>query len=89
MSELQSALAAAERVFNMIDEPTESPDREHAAVLDAVKGNVVLKNVCFGYTQGNPIIRGLNLHAQAGKLVAIVTDRSGKDDAYQPADALL
>ncbi len=72
MSELQSALAAAERVFNMIDEPTESPDREHAAVLDAVKGNVVLKNVCFGYTQGNPIIRGLNLHAQAGKLVAIV-----------------
>ena len=72
MSELQSALAAAERVFNMIDEPTESPDREHAAVLAAVKGNVVLKNVCFGYTQGNPIIRGLNLHAQAGKLVAIV-----------------
>ncbi len=72
MSELQSALAAAERVFNMIDEPAESPDREHAAVLDAVKGNVVLKNVCFGYTQGNPIIRGLNLHAQAGKLVAIV-----------------
>ncbi len=72
MSELQSALAAAERVFNMIDEPTESPDREHAAVLDAVKGNVVLKNVCFGYMQGNPIIRGLNLHAQAGKLVAIV-----------------
>ncbi len=72
MSELQSALAAAERVFNMIDEPTESPDREHAAVLDAVKGDVVLKNVCFGYTQGNPIIRGLNLHAQAGKLVAIV-----------------
>lgn len=72
MSELQSALAAAERVFNMIDEPTESPDREHAAVLDAVKGNVVLKNVCFGYTQGNPIIRRLNLHAQAGKLVAIV-----------------
>ncbi|MDE6911377.1 MAG: ABC transporter ATP-binding protein, partial [Lachnospiraceae bacterium] len=52
MSELQSALAAAERVFNMIDEPAESPDREHAAVLDAVKGNVVLKNVCFGYTQG-------------------------------------
>ena len=72
MSELQSALAAAERVFNMIDEPAESPDREHAAVLDAVKGDVVLKNVCFGYTQGNPIIRGLNLHAQAGKLVAIV-----------------
>ncbi len=72
MSELQSALAAAERVFHMIDEPTEVPDRKPAAALEHVKGDVVLNNVSFGYTQGNTIIRGLNLHAESGKLVAIV-----------------
>lgn len=72
MSELQSALAAAERVFNMIDEPAEMSDREDAAELDDVKGDVILENVSFGYVKGNAIIKGLNLHAEPGKLVAVV-----------------
>ena len=72
MSELQSALAAAERVFNMIDEPAEMSDREDAAELDDVKGDVILENVSFGYVKGNAIIKGLNLHAELGKLVAVV-----------------
>lgn len=72
MSELQSALAAAERVFNMIDETAEASDRENAAELKHVKGDVSLKNVSFGYTKERVIIKGLNLHAASGKLVAIV-----------------
>lgn len=72
MSELQSALAAAERVFNMIDEPAEVSDRENAAKLTNVKGDVLLKNVSFGYTKEQVIIKGLDLYAASGKLVAIV-----------------
>lgn len=72
MSELQSALAAAERVFNMIDEPAEASDRENATRLSNVKGDVLLKNVSFGYTKGQFIIKGLDLYAASGKLVAIV-----------------
>lgn len=72
MSELQSALAAAERVFNMIDEPAEVSDRENAEELSNVKGDVLLKNVSFGYTKEQAIIKGLDLYAASGKLVAIV-----------------
>lgn len=72
MSELQSALAAAERVFNMIDEPTETLDKEDAVELKTVKGDVSLENVSFGYTKDRVIIKDLSLHAASGKLVAIV-----------------
>lgn len=72
ISELQSALAAAERVFNMIDELPEEPDKESAAVLDEVEGDVQLQNVSFGYVKGNPIMKGLSLHARKGKLIAVV-----------------
>ncbi|MDE7266878.1 MAG: ABC transporter ATP-binding protein/permease [Lachnospiraceae bacterium] len=72
MSELQSALAAAERVFNMIDEPTETLDREGAVELKTVKGDVSLEKVSFGYTKDQVIIKDLSLHAASGKLVAIV-----------------
>ena len=72
MSELQSALAAAERVFHMIDEPAETADRTGALVLENVDGDVLLENVSFGYTKDQKIIKGLNLHAASGKLVAVV-----------------
>jgi len=72
MSELQSALAAAERVFMMIDESAEIADREGAISLESVTGDVRLKNVCFGYTKEQCIIKHLNLYAPSGKLVAIV-----------------
>ena len=72
MSELQSALAAAERVFNMIDEPAEAADSENASELENVEGNVSLENVSFGYTKEQTIIKELNLHAESGKLVAVV-----------------
>ncbi len=72
MSELQSALAAAERVFNMIDEPAEMADSENAVELCQVRGDVRLENVSFGYTKEQQIIKNLNLRAPHGKLIAIV-----------------
>ena len=72
MSELQSALAAAERVFHMIDEPAETADCTGALELENVDGDVLLEDVSFGYTKDQKVIKGLNLHAASGKLVAVV-----------------
>lgn len=72
VSELQSALAAAERVFAMMDELPEPADKSGAQVLDEVQGDVKLEAVSFGYSEECKTIKGLNLHARPGKLVAIV-----------------
>ena len=71
-NELYSALAAAERVFGLLDEEEELADRSGAAELAGVKGNVALEHVYFGYDKGRTIIHDLNLEAGAGKMVAIV-----------------
>lgn len=72
ISEFQSALAAAERVFLLLDELPEPLDAENATELTHVDGNVRIEDVSFGYTESNPIIKNLNLNADKGKLVAIV-----------------
>ncbi len=72
ISELQSALAAAERVFNMMDELPELADDDNALVLEHTDGDVRLENVSFGYNNDITVIKNLNLHAARGKLVAVV-----------------
>lgn len=72
MNELYSALAAAERVFTLLDEAEELADCEGAKELSSAEGNVALQNVYFGYEKGKTIIHNLNLTAGAGKLIAIV-----------------
>jgi ATP-binding cassette subfamily B protein len=72
ISELQSAAAAAERVFKLIDEQPEALDREQAKELSEVSGDVVMKEVSFGYLPEKEIIKKLNLHANPGSLTAIV-----------------
>ena len=71
-SELQSAFAAAERVFRLIDAKPETPDAPDAEALTDVQGDVRLENVDFSYVPGQPIIKGLDLHAKPGSLTAIV-----------------
>lgn len=71
-SDLQSALAAAERIFTTIDEEPEAADAEQAKVLTDVKGKVSIRDVSFGYIEGKPIIKNLNLEADKGKLIAVV-----------------
>ena len=72
VNELFSALAAAERVFNLLDETEEQADREGTPELENVRGDVRMEHVCFGYDSGKTILHDLSLHAQEGKLVAIV-----------------
>lgn len=72
VNELYSALAAAERVFTLLDEPEETADAADAAVLADVRGHVEMKNVSFGYVPEKTILHDLSLDAHAGKLVAIV-----------------
>ena len=71
-SELQSALAAAERVFSLIDAEPEPEDSRHAKPLQNVKGDVRMEHVDFSYVPDNPIIQDLNFHAEPGSLTAIV-----------------
>ncbi|SEW24286.1 ABC transporter ATP-binding protein [[Clostridium] fimetarium] len=79
MGDFQSALAAAERVFRVIDEPKEAADIFEAKTLTDVLGEVDVKNVDFGYVKGRPILKNLSFHAEPGKLVAIVgTTGAGK-----------
>ena len=72
MHELQSACAAAERVFNIIDEPAEKADDPDAETLDRAVGNVKIDGVRFGYVPEKTIIKNLNLNVKAGQTVAIV-----------------
>ena len=72
MNEIQSAIAAAERVFRILDTPSESADSENAVVLSSVEGDVKLENVKFGYDSTREILHNLSFHAKPGSLVAIV-----------------
>lgn len=71
-SELQSALAAAERVFKLIDEEPEKADRADAEELTEVRGDVRLEHISFGYEPKKTIIHDLSFQAQPGRLIAIV-----------------
>ena len=72
LSELQSALAAAERVFRLLEETAEPLDRKDAADLTAVCGDVKAEHIRFGYTKEKTIIHDLSFHAEPGRLIAIV-----------------
>jgi ATP-binding cassette subfamily B multidrug efflux pump len=72
LSELQSAFAAAERVFNLIDQLPEKEDVEDAVSLENVTGDVRISHVQFGYHPQTPIIHDLSLNAKPGSLIAVV-----------------
>lgn len=75
ISDLQSALAAAERVLRLIDEKGEPADRPNAAVLGAdapVRGDVRLDGVSFGYSEGQTVLNNVTFNAERGRVIAIV-----------------
>lgn len=72
VSELQSAAAAAERVFRIMDEEPEKVDNIEAVNLTDVKGNVTVDHVSFGYNKDELVIRNFNMDAKQGSLIAIV-----------------
>ena len=71
-NEFQSALAAAERVFRLIDEPREPKDAPDAVPLVNARGNVEFRDVSFGYLKDKPVLKNLSLEAKPGQVIAIV-----------------
>jgi ATP-binding cassette subfamily B protein len=69
---IQAALAGAERVFEILDTPSEIDDAPPDAQLEAIQGWVRFEDVRFGYELGTPIIKGMTLEARPGETVALV-----------------
>ena len=72
MNVLQSGVASAERVFELLDAGEERPDSERPATLEHVRGHVEFDDVSFRYVAERPLIRHLSLDVQPGQTVAIV-----------------
>ncbi len=69
---LQAALAGAERIFEILDEPPEQADSLDAIELTNVKGQVSFQGVTFGYVDGKPVLRNISFEAEAGQKIALV-----------------
>lgn len=72
VAELQNALACAERLFELVEQPPQSPDKADAVALTDAKGNVAMQNVAFSYVKDRELIKNLNLNVKAGSRIAIV-----------------
>ena len=72
MGEIQSALAAAERIFRLLDAESEAPDREGSGELTDIRGSVRFENVKFSYDGKEDVIHGLSFSAEPGQTVAVV-----------------
>jgi len=71
-NQLQSALASAERVFDILDEPTEKADPRGAVDLDSPRGQISFSGVRFGYAPDMPVIDNCSFHAPTGSVIALV-----------------
>ncbi|HEY9620763.1 MAG TPA: ABC transporter ATP-binding protein [Crinalium sp.] len=71
-TQAQSALAGAERIFRLLDEPSKLQDREGAIAMPPIKGDVRFENVTFGYNPDQPVLQDVSLHAEPGQMIALV-----------------
>lgn len=72
ITELQNAVACAGRIYELIDEPPQTPDAVDAVTAENVKGSVGFEGVYFSYTADKKLIENLNVAVKAGQRVAIV-----------------
>ncbi len=72
VTELQNALACAGRIFELIEQPAETPDPAQPTRLPGVKGQVRIENLKFSYTPDRPLIDHFSLTAESGMRIAIV-----------------
>ena len=72
ITQLQTAFASAQRVFAVLDEPSEIPDAPEALVKESCDGQVEMRDVSFSYDPERPLIENLNLTAMPGSRIAIV-----------------
>lgn len=69
---LQSAVAGAERVFEILDVKEETEDAQNAKILDNFQGHVVFDHVSFGYRHDVPVLKDINFEAKEGTNIALV-----------------
>lgn len=69
---LQSARAAGERVFDILDHDIERDEARKTELSEPVKGEVIYKDVGFEYEPGRPILKNISLHAKPGEMIALV-----------------
>lgn len=72
LTQLQTALAAAGRVFEVLEAEDEIPDPQNVKTVDNCKGNIKIENVYFSYTKDKPLITDFSLDAKSGTHIAIV-----------------
>ncbi|MBO7737554.1 MAG: ABC transporter ATP-binding protein, partial [Clostridia bacterium] len=72
LADLQSALAAADRIFGILDTAPETEDSENAVALTNVKGDVEIRDVTFGYDEEKSVIKDMTVSVPAGSVTAIV-----------------
>ena len=72
VTELQNALACAARVFELIEEEAETPDKEMAVSLEEAEGKIDLEHVYFSYSADKKLIQDFNLSVEPGQRIAIV-----------------
>ena len=72
VAELQNAIACAQRVFDLLDAPAQSPEPEHPQCPDPVWGGVEIRDLSFSYVPEKPLIGDFNLSVQPGQRIAIV-----------------
>lgn len=70
VTEMQNALACAARIFELLEQPEESEDKDR--ILQDIKGEVEIEDVCFSYVKDSPLIEDFNLDVSPGMRVAIV-----------------
>jgi len=69
---IQSAIASAERVFEILDEKEEKKDDINAIELNEIKGEVEFRNVWFYYVKDVPVLKNINFHVYPGQVIALV-----------------
>lgn len=69
---MQSAIAGAERIFELLDSPPEIVDAPDALELPTIEGRVAFEDVCFEYNPGEPVLEEVDLVAEPGQTVALV-----------------
>ncbi|HEY9626739.1 MAG TPA: ABC transporter ATP-binding protein [Coleofasciculaceae cyanobacterium] len=71
-TQAQSAFAGLERIFQLLDEPSQLRDAADATTMPPIRGEVTFENVKFGYTPEQLVLKGVNLQAQPGQMIALV-----------------
>lgn len=71
-TQAQSAMAGLERIFFLLDEPSQLNDAPDATEMPPIQGEVKFENVTFGYTPNQLVLKGVDLHAQPGQMIALV-----------------